>query len=444
VTFLDQSPAGNLNFEVLRNSENFFRASDDGALSDSNPFVTVTELVRGEEFSGSCVGTQQVPASGALVSGQYYWARVFAVNALGMSNAQVSATSEKPMVVPGSPTAVTLEVVSDTKLRVNFSPPSSDGGDSIVSYKIEYSTSSSFASASEEYFTTLSGGAPFSRTISGLTTGSYYYVRVGACNSRGCSTATASTPSSLNPQRAPDGPVNVLLRTTSHSMVSVSFEAGYDGGDAIQTYRVEWDTASGFNSGSPSPHKGFVDLDASLYSSYTVQYLTTNQQYYVRVMAGNSAGYSVATNASPASSAPSVQIPGKPHSIAAVTGGASGEIDVSYQRPRIPWHLIPCSGTLSSPNDCPTEVGGASPSSDGGSAISEYVIEYSEESDFSGFDQGQIVTTSLTATIQNLTPGRTYYIRVAARNQNGLGSYCAFSDASCLTTVTTVMAEAKA
>merc|ERR1711959_106364 len=154
--------------------------------------------------------------------------------------------------------------------------------------------------------------------------------------------------------------------------------------------------------------------------------------------AGNSAGFSVATNASPASAAPSVQIPGKPHTIAAVAGGSSGEIDVSFQRPRIPWHLIPCSGTVATPNDCPTEVGGSVASSDGGSAITEYVIEYSEESDFSGFDQGQIVTTSLTVTLQNLTPGRKYYIRVAARNQNGLGSFCAFQDASCLTSINVV------
>merc|ERR1719321_1998574 len=87
VTFLNQSPAGNNNFEVL----------------------TDTELVSGVEYTNSCVGTHQVPTSGALVSGQYYWARVFAINALGSSSAQVSPTSEKPMVVPGSPTAVTLE-----------------------------------------------------------------------------------------------------------------------------------------------------------------------------------------------------------------------------------------------------------------------------------------------------------------------------------------------
>ena len=73
----------------------------------------------------------------------------------------------------------------------------------------------------------------------------------------------------------------------------------------------------------------------------------------------------------------------------------------------------------------------------------DFIDELSEESDFSGYDQGQIVTTSLTVTITNLTPGRTYYIRVAARNQNGLGSFCAFADASCLTAVTAVTAVAK-
>jgi hypothetical protein len=444
VTFLDDSLAGNLNFGVALNSNNLITQTGyNGAASGATGSISVTEKVAGQKYTASCVGTQEVPMSGALVSGQYYWARVFAVNALGMSVAQVSPSSEKPMVVPGAPTAVTLEVVSDTRLRVVFNPPSSDGGDAVTSYKIEYSTDSSFATKSEDLFTTLSGGAPFSRTLSGLTTGSFYFVRVGACNSRGCSTPTASTPSSLNPHRAPDGPINVFLRATSHSMLTVSFEGGYNGGDTLANYRVEWDTTGSFNSGSASPHKGFVDLSAASYNSYTVQSLTNNQQYYVRVMASNSAGLSVATIASPASSAPTLQVPGKPHSISAVTGAATGDIDVTWQRPRVPWHLIPCSGTVASPNDCPTETGGSVASSDGGSAITEYVIMYSEEPDFSGYDQGQVITTSLTITIQNLTPGRTYYLRVAARNQNGLGSYCPYTDQNCLTAVTPVSAVAK-
>jgi hypothetical protein len=106
VTFLDQSPAGANNFNVAVNSASL--TVDDEIVNNPN-LVTVTELVAGEEYISSCVGTHQVPSSGALVTGQNYWARVFAVNALGMSSAQVSPSSEKPMVVPGHPLLLHLK-----------------------------------------------------------------------------------------------------------------------------------------------------------------------------------------------------------------------------------------------------------------------------------------------------------------------------------------------
>ena len=42
------------------------------------------------------------------------------------------------MRVPQSPAAVTVTVSSGTSLRVMFSPPSDDGGDTIDKYKVEW------------------------------------------------------------------------------------------------------------------------------------------------------------------------------------------------------------------------------------------------------------------------------------------------------------------
>merc|ERR1711988_1796895 len=206
-------------------------------------------------------------------------------------------------------------------MGIEFNPPSSDGGDDVTSYKVEYSTDAAFGTVSEEIFTYLDGGSPFQKTISDLTAGTYYYFRVSAGNSQGYGQTTASTPSSLNPYTTADGPTNVYLRVTSASMLTVSFDAPTsNGGDTITQYRIEWDTASGFNSALSAPHKGFTDVDATLHSSHTIESLTQGTSYYVRVFAINSAGVGTSTTASPAYAAPALQVPGKPHTLSAITG----------------------------------------------------------------------------------------------------------------------------
>lgn len=221
-----------------------------------------------------------------------------------------------------------------------------------------------------------------------------------------------------------------------------------NGGDTITEYRIEWDTASGFNSGASTPHKGTADVDASTFSSYTIRSLTTSSNYYVRVFAKNSMGLGASSVSSPAYAAPVLQVPGKPHTLAATSGSSSGEIIFSWQYPRVPWHNYPCSGTIASPSDCPTQPGGSLASSTGGSAIVEYSIQYNELQDFTGYDSGEFTTTSTTYTLTGLTPGRTYYLRVLARNAQGSGSYCTYTDANCLvdssTTPTSVNAIATA
>jgi len=212
----------------------------------------------------------------------------------------------------------------------------------------------------------------------------------------------------------------------------------------VRSYIVEWDTAANFNGVVSKPHKDSVELDADEYNSYTIPYLTEGNNYYVRVFAVNSAGPSVAAAANPTHLAPRLMVPGKPHTIAATSGVASGTIVVTWQRPRVPWHEIPCSGTLLLPNDCPTIVGGGLPVSNGGSDISSYLIEYNDKKDFTGKDQGRHSTEASTFTIQDLTPGRQYYIRVLAINENGAGNFCSNTDVNCLITTPATIITAQA
>jgi len=441
VTFLDDSLPGSLNFflDVAADSNKLT------TLSGRTANVTVTSLVVGETYS-KCVGTVQVPEGKALASGQPYYARVFAYNEIGYSLPQVAPSPQKPMVTPGPPTSVSLSVVSETELRVVFNPPQDDGGDAVTSYKIDYATKSDFSDKKDPvYVTYLAGGAPFFKTISGLKTGTFYYVRVSACNSQGCGSTSPSVPPLLNPYRASSAPSGVYLAVTSDTMLTVSFSSPIDnGGDAVVKYRVEWDISPQFNSVASSPHKGFKDLDARKESSYTMNYLTKGQYYYVRVSAINSAGVGTPALSTPVKAAPTLQVPGKPHTIHAVTGTVKGQIVVSWQRPRVPAHGIPCSGLATNPGDCPSSVGGGLPTSDGGSSIAEYEVSYNDLEDFSGKDAGSFTTTDTTYTLTGLTADRKYYIRVLARNAQGAGNFCRHTESNCLVVSTPASAYAKA
>merc|ERR1711871_77928 len=429
VTFLDDSPAEPLDFKLEMAD---LRVK---TLSGADATAQIAIDNDGEVFS-SCVGQFVVPDK-ALSPGQFYYARVFAENEVGFSLPQASISAQKPMVVPGPPTSVVLTVYSATELRVTFNPPVDDGGDTITSYLIEYSTDPSFPTASTftSNFTNMNAPAPFYKKITNLETGVYYFVRVKALNSQGYSNAAISVPSSLNPFQTPEGPTNVLLRSTSNSMLTVSFDLPVsDGGDPISSFRVEWDTDSRFNSVSPKPHKGTIDIyDPVNIRSYTITNLQESKQYFVRVFAKNSAtAFSDPTVSSPISARPQLNIPGKPHTVIANSGDLPGTIAVSWQAPFVPWHQIPCSGTVDAPQPCPTDIGGGNSAAFGGGAIVEYQVSFNELEDFSGFDSGSITTTLTFATINGLTPGRTYYIKVLARNFAGASGFCSYTDQYCL------------
>jgi len=433
VTFLDEAQSGPLNFDlsVTPGSNNIRTTS--GAVAN----LTVTKLRDGEVFP-PCVGLHQIPSDKPLVKGQLYYTRVFAINSKGFSAAAVASAPQKPMVVPGPPTSVVLQVSGPSSLYVTFNPPVDDGGDTITLYKVEYALTSTFANALSVNVTYLDQ-APYYKTITGLTQGVFVFVRVSALNRQGFGPPALSTPSSLNPYTTSSGPTSVKVFATSDTMLTVSWGPPVNnGGDEIISYRIDWDITSSFNSGTTGFNKGSVDLDASLYSSYTIQYLSSSTVYYVRVAARNSAvPLGTYTLAFPSSISPALVIPGRPHTIRAYSGNGVGRITVSWLRPTVPWHAVPCFGKLTNVQDCPV-VGGL-PQSDGGSPIYQYTLSYNEQENFLGYDSGSVTTTGTSYTLTNLIPGRRYYIRVLANNNKGPGFYCAYSDPNCLSTATNIV-----
>lgn len=280
--------------------------------------------------------------------------------------------------------------------------------------------------------------------IPNLATGIDVYVRVAAGNSQGYGLSTSSTPTYLRPTEASSEPNDVNVAITSSTMITVSFDEPTNlGGDSISFYKVEWDTASNFNGPyAGTAHKGSIERDASLHRSYTITGLSTGYSYFVRVFARNSGNVLSAPRTISTATTPSNREPGKPHTISVTTGSSTGEIEVSFNHPSIPWHGIPCAGLITAPDECPSENGVNTPSSNGGILITEYIINYNERADFLGLDSGEVVVTSNVHTLKNLIAGRIYYVRVMARNSQGSGQFCSFVDPNCNVPVTAASAMA--
>ena len=145
-----------------------------------------------------------------------YYARVSAWNDMGWSPSQTSLPVglAPARQKPDAPTSVTVAVHTGTSLRVFWSNPESDGGDTVAKYKIEWDPQPTFDSGVGgdvtgyyEYAVASSeecGNTPCDYVVGGLAQGTAYFLRVSTYNSFGYSlAATLSTPPSEIPRTQP-------------------------------------------------------------------------------------------------------------------------------------------------------------------------------------------------------------------------------------------------
>ena len=152
------------------------------------------------------------------------------------------------------------------------------------------------------YVPTAAETAPYSYVIRKLTNAIPYHVKVSAHNERGLSTPQDTVPASLAPPaQKPSEPLDAELAThTSTSLRAYWFHPKSNGGAAVTTYRIEWDTASTFDSGAASSVLGHHELTVDSATACTdspcnhvIGSLSKGVRYFVRVYAYNSFGYSV-------------------------------------------------------------------------------------------------------------------------------------------------------
>jgi len=411
--------------------------------------VSIVKLLDGDAHS-NCTGHLAVPVDGGLIRGQQYYVRVTAYNQVGYGSAATyfdwvpqsggatyAATAVAPCVVPGAPTDVKLSVLSQTSLRVDFEPPTDDGGDDITQYVISWSSDNdTFMQADNASVVLVAQGGPYSKVLTNLEKGVAVYVHVQAVNSQGAGPGAASAPARLAPHEEPANPLDVKLGVTSDSMLTVRWDPpGDDGGSAVLGYYVEWDTGNSFATTSRSPNKGAADVGAGQ-RAYTMDGLLENTKYYVRVAAYNAAGRGTYTLSYPTFEQPFIQNPGRPVNVTATPGGQPGTVNVSWDFPQIPFHGYPCYGTLDAPSTCATPFGKTRPEANGGSEITSYRVEWSIDPSFaqtesdSGFNS--TAGSEFNYVIGNLTEAQTYYVRVASRNPVGYSLFCEQEGHNCL------------
>lgn len=307
-------------------------------------------------------GSLQCTITG-LDNGTQYSVTVSAHNAAGDS-ASSSMAHATPRTVPGAPDIDTITSGSG-QLQVSWTPPTDNGGATITQYTVSVTDGTTTKTCSWT-------SGPLNCTVLSLTNGTSYSVSVTATNAGG--TSSPSTSENATPVTVPGAP-SVTSVTPTNAALTVTWGApASNGGSSIMAYTVNAD--DGTTTTTCDWTSGPLTCD--------VVGLDNGTSYSVTVVATNAAGDSVASSAVSATPRTTPDAPDAP--------------DVTVAN-----HSLVVSWTA--------------PVSDGGAAITQYVVTAT-----AGSSVKTCTTSSLTCTVTGLTNGTEYSVTVSASNVAGSSS----------------------
>jgi len=300
------------------------------------------------------------PVTVSLLNGQTYQIILRAVNSVGEGIASSTVNAVLPALAPDAPTINSVTVGNKTA-TVAFTPPLYDNGAAITDYQYSTNDGSTYSSA----------GTTSPLTISGLTNGQTYQIKLLAFNSVGEGIAS-STVNAVLPALAPDAPT-INSVTVGNKTATVAFTPGLANGSAFTG--LKYSTDNGVN---------YTNI-AFTTSPFTISNLLNGQTYQIKLISVNNIDDSVASSAFPA--VLPARAPDAPIELTATRGNASVTINFT-------------------------------PRSNNGAAIRKYQYSIDDGNIYEDVDS---VNTASSVTISRLTNGRSYTILLRAVNDIGDG-----------------------
>ncbi|HVA04991.1 MAG TPA: fibronectin type III domain-containing protein [Acidimicrobiales bacterium] len=361
------------------NSGSFYSSWASGEPNDSGGSTSVAyqgEYVAVTNWSGTSGSWNDLnPTNDSSVSGYVveFGGKTNTDASLGTGFAGVVTTTSNVLVAaaataPGAPTIT--GTAGDSSADLSWNPPASNGA-SITSYQVSTDGGSTWNTISTQSSDSIVNGntvTTVTATVTGLTNGTSYPIKVRAVNSVGA--GTPSNTASVTPVAAPGAPTAVFA-SAGDTSATVSWSPAPANGSTVTGYTV---------TSSPGGH---TCTWTSGPLTCTVTGLANGTPYTFGVTATNGVGTGPASTASTAVTP--VAVPGAPTTVTATA--SDGSASVSFIGPAV----------------------------DGGSAITSYTV-----TEYPG--GVSISCSSSPCTVTGLTNGTAYTFVVAAANSAGTGS----------------------
>jgi titin len=326
------------------------------------------------------VGTFPSTTVTGLTNGGAYVFRVKAKTRLGEGVAEIT-NSITPAGVPNAPTNITVTQLTGAQagsIGLGWDASLGNGSD-IVDYHVQY------AESSNGPWTTFNDGLTDSTgaVVTGVPTGVDLYFRVAAENSTGMS----SYSNSFGPEKAlgsPAAPTGLLATANANGSISLNWNAPTNnGGSTITDYVVEYRKIS------EQDWNVYEDDFTSLSNTVVTTLVRDDGPFEFRVKASNSIGTgpasAVSVNVTPLAAPSAVQ----------------NLIVIAFnEQIAVTW---------------------SAPSDNGGTTVTDYIIEYKTTTDTSWTTVNDGTSTTTSETITGLTNGGDYQVRIRAVNSVGAG-----------------------
>jgi titin len=336
----------------------------------------VEQLVQGEWIA---LDPGSIQANSVLVSkltpSSEYSFRVTARNSVGLGVTSDTYTfSTISSRAPKAPTTVSFANVTTSSATILWSPVSADSP--VTSYTIEYSLlGSSWKTATKE------ASLRNTISISGLTPGSLYEVRISATNSDGQGGYLYSTFKTA--AAAPKAPTRLFLSKVHSSGFTLNWSAPTsDGGSQVTGYMVQI-----YGGGNLWTELDPVDSSGA---SLEITGLKPGVKYSVRMFAVNQVGRSA--NSRTLNLKTQAVLPSTPTGLVLKTASKTKAI--------ITWDSV----------------------NNGGAPILDYFVEYSSDQGKTWFDSQRAPVAATYITLKSLKSGTQYLVRITAKNKVGASS----------------------